>query len=206
MDVGKSVTKAIDEVEAGDLESAMLHACNAVDGTAAKAFPNLTQNNLRFTTLLRSNYLTLGVMGMPGINLVETRFPVKVKRPRAAGGQPDLTDVIYGIHRCSHGHGSALPDGFALIPDSLGPPEYTQMTSMPGTIRLSDRIIFGLLAVAVFTPENVGQKTPADYYLTLGAEQTFPINDWWGRRSDFEQIAAKFYLPSVTLDFGGWMT
>jgi hypothetical protein len=57
MEVGRSVTKAIDEFEAGDLESAMLHACNAVDGTAMKSLPSITGSNLRFTTLLRNNYL-----------------------------------------------------------------------------------------------------------------------------------------------------
>jgi hypothetical protein len=36
MNVGESVRKAIDDWEHGELEAAMLHACNAVDGTAKK--------------------------------------------------------------------------------------------------------------------------------------------------------------------------
>ena len=205
MEVGKSVRKSIDEVAAGDLKSAMLHACNAIDGTAAKALQSIESNNLRFTTLLRNNYLTLGVMGMPGINLVDTRFPITVKRPKASGGKADLADVIYGIHRCTHGHGEALPAGFDLRPDSSGPAERTTIRIEQGRIELSDRIIFALLGVAIFAPENVGQSTPAGYYLTLGAEHMFMINDWWGRRTDFEFIASQLTLPSVLLDFGDWM-
>lgn len=205
MDVGKSVAKAIDDATAGDLESAMLHACNAVDGTAKKALPNILSSNERFTTFLRDNYLTLGVMGMPGINITDTRFPVTVQKPKAPGGKPDLADVIYGIHRCTHGHGEALPNGFELHPDSAGPPELTTVSAQRGQLQLSDRIIFGLLGVAVFAPQNIGQNTPPGYFLTLGAGHKFVINEWWGRRSEFEAIASQIQLPHIAIDFSNWM-
>jgi hypothetical protein len=76
MKVGDSVRHALDEWERGNLEAAMLHACNAVDGTAKKVFPTLG-NNRRFSRLLRENYGILGPMGAPGINLNDTRFPVR---------------------------------------------------------------------------------------------------------------------------------
>jgi hypothetical protein len=44
MNVGDSVRKAIDDWEQGELESSMLHACNAVDGTAKKLYPLLGSN------------------------------------------------------------------------------------------------------------------------------------------------------------------
>ena len=78
-------------------------------------------SNERFTRILRENYAILGPMGAPGIDLIKTRFPVTVQRPKASGGQPDLADVIYGIHCCSQGHGDELPDGFGLIPGAAGP-------------------------------------------------------------------------------------
>ena len=115
MNVGKSITKAIDEMASFDHESAMLHACNAIDGTAAKLYPTLKGNKARFTKFLRDNYAIFGPMCMPGINLTETRFPIDELRPTAEGGKPDIADIIYGIHRCTHGHGSELPSGFELI-------------------------------------------------------------------------------------------
>lgn len=184
----------------------MLHACNAIDGTAAKAFPSIRPNNKRFTSLLRDNYLTLGIMGMPGINIVETRFPISVPSPKAPGGGTDLADIIYGIHRCSHGHGAALPEGFHLVPDSLGPPERTKIVVERGRIQLSDRVIFALLGIAVFAPENIGQTTPDGYYLSLGASHKFVINDWWGRRPEFERIASEVKMPSIVVDFQNWMS
>jgi hypothetical protein len=203
MNVGKSVRKAIDDWERGELEAAMLHACNAVDGTAKKLYPLLGSNE-RFTRLLRENYGILGPMAAPGINFVDTRFPVSVPKPKAPGGKPDLADVIYGIHRCSHGHGDELPDGFALIPDAAGANRLTHMEVERGKVRLSDRTIFGLIAVAVLSPANKDQSVPDGYHLTFGDTEKLLINDWWGRASDFPTIAAKEPLPNVKLDFGNW--
>ena len=178
----------------------MLHACNAVDGTAKKIYPG-SGSNSRFTRLLRENYEILGPMGVPGTNLVESRFPVKVERPKAKGGKPDIADVIYGVHRCAHGHGDELPNGFELIPDATGPAGITRMRMNKGSIQLSDRVIFGLLAVAVFSPVNIDQIVPDGYFLTYGKSTTFQINEWWGRAKEFPEIAAKEPVPLVTLKF-----
>lgn len=204
MNVGESVRHAIDEWERANLEAAMLHACNAVDGTSRKVFPKL-RNHHRFTQLLREHYAILGPMGVPGINLADTRFPVRVRHPTAPGGQADIADVIYGIHRCSHNHGDELPDGFELIPNAAGPLGYTRMELQRGKFRMSDRIIFGLLAVAVLNPMNSGQSVPAGYRLTYG-KQVMPINEWWGRAADFPSVVVlEPPLPNVKLDFGDWM-
>jgi len=204
MNVGNSVRKAIDDWKLGESEASMLHACNAVDGTAKKVFPELG-SNARFTKLLRENYNILGPMGAPCMNLHETRFPVKVSAPKAVGGQPDLADVIYGIHRCSHGHGEELPDGFQLIPDASGPPCITHLIVERGKLQLSDRIIFGLLAVAVVSPLNKGQWVPDGYYLTYSGTETFYIKDWWGRSTEFLAIVERQPLISVKMDFTDWM-
>ncbi len=75
------------------MDAAMLHACNAIDGTARKLHPKLG-SNARFTGFLRDNYHILGPMGAPGTDLSQTRWPVTVERPKAAGGKPDFADVI----------------------------------------------------------------------------------------------------------------
>ncbi len=204
MNVGNSVRKAIEDWENGDLESAMLHACNAVDGTAKKLHPKIG-SNARFTRALRENYAILGPMGAPGIDLLKTRFPVTLQYSKASGWKPDIADVIYGIHRCSHGHGSELPDGFALIQDAAGPKRLTRMEIERGKVRLSDRIIFGLLAVAVLSLVNKDQSVPNGYYLSIGESPKLNINDWWGRACDFSLISAQDPIPMVKLDFGDWM-
>lgn len=206
MKVGDSVRHALEDWGRKEFEAAMLHACNAVDGTSGKVYPKLKrQNQKRFTRFLRENYSILGPMGIPGINIVETRFPINVENPTASGGQPDLADVIYCIHRCTHGHGDELPDGFDLIAVARDSPGYTRMEIQRGKVRLSDRIIFGLLAVAVLSPANRGQTAPKDYWLSYG-QRVMPINEWWGRADDFPAIlAAEPSPPTVTMDFSRWI-
>jgi hypothetical protein len=204
MRVGKSVQKAIDEWSAGDLESAVLHACNAVDGTGKKVYSELG-STARFTRLLRDNYDIFGPMGAPGVDLVATRFPVSVRTAKAPGGKPDIADVIYGIHRCSHGHGEELPSGFEIFPDAAGPCGITRMSFERGKARLSDRIIFGLLAVTVLSPVNKHERVTDGYYFTFGRSATLMINEWWGRAADFPAVAALEPVPLVKLNFDNWM-
>lgn len=206
MKLADSVRRAIGDWQRGELESAMLHTCNAIDGTARKAFPSLA-SNARFTRLLRESYDVFGPMGAPGINLVATRFPIVVPRAKAPGGKPDIADVIYGIHRCSHGHGEELPGGFALIPDAVDPARHTRLEINLGRVRLSDRVIFGLLAVAVLHPSNRDHATQAlnGYHLTFGTSANLMVNDWWGRAAEFAAILVTEQLPNVTLDFDPMM-
>ena len=201
--VANSVRKAIEDWSIGETEFAMLHACNAVDGTARKVHPHLG-NNDRFTRLLRDNYAILGPMSAPGIDLVNTRWPARTARPKAPGGQPDFADLVYGVHRCSHGHGDDLPDGFELIPNAAGLALVTTIQVQPGKVQLSDRVIFGLLGVAVLDPVNADQVLPARYFLSFAGVQ-YPIQDWWGRAEDFMPILGSQPLSSVKLDFGDWM-
>ena len=70
---------------------------------------------------------------------------------------------------------------------------------------ISDRIIFGLLGVAVFSKKNIGEVVPAGYHLTYGATHRLEINDWWGRARDFSRIVASDPPGSVTLDFSAWL-
>jgi hypothetical protein len=75
-----------------------------------------------------------------------------------------------------------------------------------GRVQLSDRIIFGLLAVAVLSPSNVSEEIPEGYYLRYGRLDPLMITEWWGRASDFADILAlEPPPPQVTLDFGDWM-
>jgi hypothetical protein len=205
MIVGQSVRHAIDDWEQRKLESAMLHACNAVDGTAGKLYP-ACGNKERFTRTLRENYGISGPMGAPGIDLIQTRFPVNVKGPTAPDGKPDLADVLYGIHRCCHAHGDELPDGFELLLDAAGPKRITHMLIERGKVRLSDRVIFGLLAVAVLSPANRDQaiKELDGYFLTFGESAKLVINEWWGRANEFPAIVAQDQTPQVKLDFRNW--
>ncbi len=214
MEVGRSVSKAIADGLIGDLEPAMLHACNAVDGTAKKMYPGLGVG-ARFRKLLRENYVGILEPMMPGVNLEKTVFPISIAGASGPGGQPDVADILYLIHRCHHGHGDAMPLGYELIPDTTTEPARTTMEPHVGpnggwVVRLSDRSIYGMAAVALLSPVNVGQVLQGSVQLTWsstsGDIRVRMDNDWWGRAADFAAITAMDRnRPSVTLDFSNVM-
>jgi hypothetical protein len=75
-----------------------------------------------------------------------------------------------------------------------------------GRVRLSDRVIFGLLAVVVLSAVNVGQAVPDGYHLTFGSRPLrLDIKDWRGHAADFPAVAATEPMPRVRLDFAGMM-
>ncbi len=202
--IADSVRKSIQDFEQGDIEFSMMHACNAVDGTSRKLFPEMRKAGLRFTRVLRDNYQILGPLGMPGVNLETTRWPVAVKGARAEEELPDLADLIYGIHRCTHGHGDDLPDGFQLIREANSGSNIVTTEIRSGTVRLSDCAIFAMLAIAVTSPINSRLRVPDGFYLSY-RNQRYLINEWWGRRDDFLLVIQDQQMPSVHMNFAHLM-
>jgi len=201
--IGYSVRKSIDDFGLDDLDGAMMHACNAFDGTSRKLHPEMQKHHRRFTQTLRDHYHIFGPMALPNINLEETFWPAKVSVRQKTTDRLDIADLVYGIHRCTHGHGDELPEGFELIPDASNQVNTTSIIASAGKIRLSDRTIFGLLAIAVLCPLNSGLRVPDGYHLTFAGE-VLMINDWWGRATDFKKLAEKQNLISVKLDLETW--
>jgi hypothetical protein len=179
----------------------MLHACMAVDATGKKRYPKLGVG-ARFKRTVRDSLDIFGAM-MPGMNLGDTRFPLSVKS-ELPDKRPDIADILYGIHRCAHGHGDDIPNGYELMPP-VGPAASLIRMHRGMSIQLPTLAVVGLLALAVFAPENAGQTIPDGYRLTL-RQHTFFIADWWGRQDDFREIIGPILsqTPSVTINFDHW--
>ncbi|MDQ1214014.1 hypothetical protein [Pantoea anthophila] len=202
--IGYSVCKSIDDFLIGDLNGAMLHACMAVDGTSKKTHFEMYRHRTRFITTLRENYSILRPMSFPGLDIEQIKWPVKISAEQKPEEWPDTAEVIYGVHRCAHGHGDELPAGFELMPDVLhGDTNSTSLIAAPGRVQISDRVIFGLLAIAVLAPVNHNLNTKDGYWLSLNHKQ-FIINEWWGKRDEFLAIAAPHDTQRVNLDLGNW--
>lgn len=201
MKVGESVRHSLEHWDRAEWDAAMLHACNAVDATGRKRYPKLGVAG-RFKRIIRESLDIFGAMAMPSLNIEETRFPVAV-RSDLPDERPDIADIIYGIHRCAHGHGDELPEGFELMP--YVEPQ-AAMRIQGGTIRLSAATVPGLLAIAVFAPENLGQSVPNEDYQLRFHQHVLPVSDWWGRQDDFRDIIAPIRAasPLVTINFAHW--
>lgn len=202
--VGESVAQSLQQWDRKLWDVAMLHACNAVDETGRKRYPTLGVGT-RFRTALRDSLDIYGVMATPGVDLEKTRFPVGVRSDLLPDKRPDIADVLYGIHRWLHGHADESSVEFEVSP-------YVNASAAlrianDGKIQLPKSAILGLLAVAVFAPENKGEVIPPDYQLSW-YDHVFFISVWWGWQDHFREIVNVDRASLVALDFGdlwnGW--
>lgn len=214
METGEHVRKSMLDFDDGDVESSMMHACAAIDGTAKKRYPSKRVGD-RFTQLIRDHYDIFGPMALPAVDLHAQRWPIEVKNPTAPGGGVDTADLIYGIHRCTHGHGDVLPQGFELLPNAMGEQGVThtivsaRRLPADGRVQLSDRVVWGLLGVAVLAPENKLQRIPEGFGFVYGRKQVrLDVNEWWGRAADFPAVVATdppvgFFVEELPTSRGG---
>ena len=157
MAVGESVRQALEQWDRKVWDVAMLHACNALDGTSRKRYPALGVGT-RFRTAIRDALDIFGVMAMPGVNLEQTRFPVAVRSDLLPERRPDIADVLFGMHRWLHGHSDQSSVQFEISPYVSA--NAALRIANNGTVQLPTSAVLGLLAVAVFAPENKGQVIP----------------------------------------------
>lgn len=193
MRISRQVLCSIDDAEAQKFDSALLHACIAIDSTSKRLFPNEGDVGRRYVHCLRQYYWIVEPMIGGGLNLDETIFSnINIRKKPS----PDIADVIYTIFRCAHAHGDEIPDEFMLIP-SIG--DASQWIIGKNRLNMPDRVIWALLAVVVFSKVNANQKSQGDYFLSLG-EDRFLLRDWWGREDDFRFFASRYNQVRVRFD------
>jgi hypothetical protein len=187
MKISEHVYSALLDWDAGRFESALTHACIAVDGTARRMFPN-EGNRKRYIRCLRHFYWIIEPALGAGIDLEKTRFSNILLNNKV---EPDFAEIVYEVFRCAHAHGDEVPSAFELVMATEGLREWSLGD---GVLKLPSTLLFALLFVAVFAPVNKDERLLADAFLTLGSgdhKDVFPISEWWGRSADLEPIAAK---------------
>lgn len=202
--VARHVGKDLDELDGGNLEWAMLHACIAVDGSASRGGRSTRR---QFVTFLRKNYAVLQPAGLVGLDCERSRFPISPDLPSpTAGDNADVADLIYTVHRCAPAHGGEVPPEFALLEDKAG----VAIGFDPPGVRLPGSLVYGLLFVVVLCRENRDLRVNHAAHLwwdpPLGGKRlVMPVNEWWGRRRDFLDVVSRYPTSAVTVRLDeGW--
>jgi hypothetical protein len=186
MKLSEQVLCAIDDAEAGKFNAALLHACIAIDTTSKRLYPSEKGVGVRYANCLRRYCWILEPMIGAGLNLVAARFS-NIKLRKTAS--PDFAEIIYEVFRCYHAHGDEVPPSFSVTISKGAFLSHWTLTE--GELHMPDRVVWALLAVAVFAEVNRREKSTGNYYLSLGTEQ-FRIFDWWGREDDFRPVAERY--------------
>lgn len=195
MSVGDEVRSSLDHWSAGEWRQALWHATAALEGTADKRYPSLDPA-ARFKRTVRDDVDVFGAMAGPEIDFVTSRFPVPVQSDEP-DGRPDIADVLYGVHRYLRGDEAEMPAGVEVEPHAEGIPLFNIGS---GRLWLRATAALGLLAIAVFSPENTDERIPGNYHLGW-QQQIFHVVGWWGWREHFREIVRNAGITRYTLDF-----
>jgi hypothetical protein len=199
MNVSQQVLIAVEDGVRGTngrSESALLHACLAIDATARLLYPNKGVGD-RYTQCIRDYMWLIEPMMGVGLNLVDTIFEnVTIKTSRREIINPDFADIVYHNFRCHLAHGEEISSNFAVTLTIS--PSASDWYLGPGAVHMPDRLIWALLSVAVFSRVHKGVQTTGDHCLTFQNHE-FLISEWWGREEDVRSLFVSENTTRVTL-------
>jgi hypothetical protein len=181
MSIANTVQATIEFYESGNVESALIMACIAVDATAKKEYPTERNNNVRYKGFMREYAWLIGHIGLRGV--VARHIKLKALPPNLkpdSNGSVSLEDVLYGVVRCGLLHEATIKDHVIL--------EETVILGYDGQkYQLPTSLPLGLIAAAIASPLNISERLETHHVLKLG-EQEYFVNDLWGRRDVFAAL------------------
>lgn len=205
MKLEKHILYAFDDYFAQKQDSALMHACMAIDATAKKFYSHTKSSKRDYKNLIRNYYWIIEPMIGAGLNLEETKWG-NLEIDDGYGKiieKPDFADVIYHVFRCNDAHAQPIPKNYGLLPTSDG---HSKWHIADNVLYMPDRVIWALISVSVFSKANADVKTDGDYYLSWGSEslgmklEKFVLRDWWGREDDLRLFFAKQNIIRVKLE------
>ncbi len=198
MRIDQHVIDAIEDIDEGRLDSALMNACLSVDAVARSLYPH-DRVKRRYVQTLRRYYWLLEPM-VGGLNFTGSRFGFMVDGKRRGG---DFADLVYEVFRCAHAHGDVVPPEYSLMPHKPvgGVIEFWAMTD-GSALHMPHTILPALLSVAVFSESSAGIVAGEEHFLSLGPHE-FLLRESWGREDIIRPIADAAAPVRVIMDLSG---
>ena len=175
MKISEYIKLSIDATERGELESALMHVCSAVDGTAKKAYPTMNAGE-RFCKLINDNIDIVELL-FGGIDLKETIFPF----PYKSRGTLTFAEILYHKYRCFLVHGDELENGYGVSPQiDIGVQQFS-INLANNSISLPQSTIYALGLLCVLSPVNADHKIGNYQYWYSDPINKYVIDRWWGK-------------------------
>jgi hypothetical protein len=176
MSIAKRIADAIDKMNAGDPESALMPASIAVDATASQMYPPKKKNNETYKDWLHDNLSLITKVGMGNVSITENfRFAYSHPDIRLGDdGRCSFEQILYHVVRCGLLHGAKFPENLTFSTDGI-----IKMDS--GKLTLGGSLINGLIAAVVVSPVNKDQTVPDNYGIIVFGK-TKMLNELWGQK------------------------
>lgn len=197
MQIADHIKNSIDAAMRRDLDSAMLFACLAVDGTSKKLYSDVQSSGKRFRNFIADNIDIIELM-FGGINFEETFFPFKDNKGRIG---LKFEDVIYEKFRCTLAHGDVYEPGYGITFKIIDGHHAFMIDTKNGFMTIPESCIYALGLPCVLSHVNADQKINNTSYFYKDNTNSFVIDRWWGKLDCARQIMDIDNRPRVKIDF-----
>jgi hypothetical protein len=175
--VGQLVQEAIDYMNSGLAQHAIVPTAAAIDETAKSIGGG--------DKFVKENWDLIVFMGLPRVLPLPLSFPFGLKKilPQFNVHQGAEEIVIFLIRETLKN--GKMPDEFLFAPSS-------EFELKDSKLLIPESLILGLLGTVILHPENKTEEIGDKYWMNISDFKMF-ISELWGRRDLAERIM-KFYL------------
>jgi hypothetical protein len=184
-DVGQIVQEAIDLMNSGSYDTAMLPTARAIAITRANETEIESPGELEIERFLKDNWPLITFMGMPRALPLPMNIPFGLKRIvptfNSLHGAPEIISLV--VNRTLQ---------LGLMPAEFGFNSTGTFEIKDGKMLLPIGLVCGLLGSVIFHPSNAGETIGDQYWISISDFKMF-VSELFGRKDLAERIM-KFYL------------
>ncbi|MBE7466105.1 MAG: hypothetical protein HS116_21725 [Planctomycetes bacterium] len=180
MSIAKRVAETFERMAQNDAEAALLPISTAIDATATKHFKRRGRKS--YKDFIHEN---LGLITKVGFGPTIMNINLRYNHPDLKAGPNGLCtiqDILYHVVRCGLAHAAELPSTLKFVDEN-------RIQVENGLLVLPASLIYGLIVAVIVCPENSNQTISSNYVLNTRGFRIV-LNDWWGRKSELEDLLA----------------
>ena len=203
MKIQDHIKFSIEAFERFEKEHALLHACFAIDATARNLYSLKKTARSSYIKCLREYYWLLAPF-IGGLDL-NTKFEhvSLFNEKNEPIINPDIAEIIYYVFRCNSAHACEIPINYGLV--EVKDNKTFWGFGDDGILYIPERIVWGLLAIGVFSSANTSIVTDGPHYLTYTSENfkrytSFLIKDYWGKEEELKKFLQENPPKLILLD------
>jgi hypothetical protein len=187
--IGKLIKEVIERFDKNELELAFLPLCVAVDRTASREYPGMS-NSRSYKSFLETNLSLITRVSFGSVQLLNSwRIAYTDPDPDSrlkidAEGKCSFVDLLYHIIRCGSVHQGELPPNVRFAAES------PWGTDNKGGVILPRTLIQGLIAAVVASPVNSSASIDRVYSFNLDGKELV-IDDAWGNKDAILKLFEK---------------
>ena len=181
--IGKRVFEAVEKVQDGDPEGALIPVSIAIDATSRKQYGNRGRRDKkgksRYKQFIHEYFPVITRVAFGGSAIGQLRvkyYHPEIKNEQDPDGFCSAEAIFYCVIRCGLLHEACLPA-------SLKFEEGNSITVQDGLLVLPASLIVGLVMAVVVCPANADESLPSECSLNIGGSD-YPLSNFWGKKDD----------------------